>query len=315
MKKIINKCLWAGGLVLLAGCQSAEKESDNSRTNEQILEEVTEVNAIGKVVPASDWAIISSPASARIQRILVQVGDSVALGQPLLVLDSGNAALDLAEARARLTSLQAEHRSAEEELHKAEVQAAALKSVHETSQRLLELGAETREQAESDRVSWQQQEQTVRALAQQLRARRATEQEQAIQIKKATNDLAGFQIGAPQAGIVTDLVARVGQHVSGAEELGRIAATLAPIVEAEVDELFAQDIQVGQPAYIVAAGRPDTLARGHVSYASPVLSDKSILYETANEGEDRRVRRIKIVPDSTVSLPINAKVACIINIR
>lgn len=315
MKKIINKCQLVGSIVLLAGCQSAEKESENPRTNEQILEEVTEVNAIGKVVPASDWAIISSPASARIERILVQAGDSVAAGQPLLVLDGGNATLDLAEARARLAGLQAEQRSAEEELRKAQVQATDLKKIYETSQRLLERGAETRERTEADYASWQQQEQTVKAQEQQLKARLASEREQAIQIEKATNDLAGFQISAPQAGIITDLNAKVGQHVGGAEELGRIAGTLDPVIEAEVDELFAQDIQVGQPAYIIASGRPDTLARGHVSYASPVLSDKSILYETANEGEDRRVRRIKIVPDSPVSLPINAKVSCIINIR
>lgn len=129
------------------------------------------------------------------------------------------------------------------------------------------------------------------------------------------NDLAAFQIKAPEAGIITDLDATVGQYVNGAEQLGRLASSLAPIVEAEVDELFAQDIRAGQPAYIIASGRPDTLARGYVSYASPVLSDKSILYDTANEGEDRRVRRIKIVPEGEVSLAINAKVACIIDIR
>lgn len=34
------------------------------------------------------------------------------------------------------------------------------------------------------------------------------------------------------------------------------------------------------------------------------------MYETANEGEDRRVRRLKISIDSTLKLRINSKVEC-----
>ncbi len=301
-------------MLVFWACQSADKE-DTPRTNEQILDEVTEVKAIGKVVPADDWSIISSTVAGRIQQIMVQAGDTVVRGQPLLILESGNADLDIAEARTRLISLQAENSTTNQELLKAQILANELKQIYDTSQQLLERGAETREKTETDFSNWQQQEQAVKSLELQINAQRASEREQRIRIEKAENLRTDFYLTALADGIVTDLDVKVGQHVGGTEELGRIADTLHPIVEAEVDELFADDIRVGQPVFIMAAGRSDTLARGQVGYASPVLSDKSILYETANEGEDRRVRRIKIIPEETTSLIINAKVACTINIR
>ena len=316
MKKITNNSFFLVGIVTtLFACGSGDTDEGSPRTNEQILQEVREVHAVGKVVPAGDWAIIASPVAARVQRRLVQTGDTVAAGQLLLLLEPGNADLEVAEARARLMSLQAESRGTTEDLRKAELYAAELKAVYETSRRLLAQQAETRETAATDSSNWQQQESMVRALKEQIRAQRASENELSIQIQKAESQRTDFNLTAPAAGIITDLTAKVGQYVSGAEELGRIANPSEPIIEAEVDELFAADIRVGQAVVITAVGRPDTLARGRVSHASPVLADKSILYETANEGEDRRVRRIKIVPESNATLTVNAKVACTINIR
>jgi hypothetical protein len=87
------------------------------------------------------------------------------------------------------------------------------------------------------------------------------------------------------------------------------------MIEAEVDELFANDVKTGQSVYISTTTHTDTLARGTVSYVSPILSNKSILYETANEGEDRRVRKIKIKLQNSGPFAINAKVNCQIKIR
>lgn len=316
MKRLINNVLLSAVIgATFVACQSGGSESDTSRTNEQILQAVTEVDAIGKVVPADDWAIIASPVAARIQRLAVQAGDTVTEGQLLVLLESGNADLNVSEARAQLATLQAENRSTIEDVRKAEVHANELKAIYEISQRLLAADAETREKAAADYSSWQQQELVVKGLQQQIKAQQASEKEQTLRIQQAANQLSDFRITAPKAGVVTDFTAQVGQYISGSEELGRIASTNHPVVEAEVDELFANDIHVGQSVYLLAVGRSDTVAQGKIIYTSPILSDKSILYETANEGEDRRVRRIKIEPDSSAMLTINAKVACKIKIR
>src|SRR5690606_9037058 len=129
------------------------------------------------------------------------------------------------------------------------------------SQRLFERNAETREQVETDYSAWQQQVQAVRGLERQIAAQGVQEEEQRILVRTAEREASDFQISAPRAGIIVELSAQVGQTVAVAEELGKVAHTADPIVEAEVDALFAPDVRVGQEVYLSAVGRPDTLAQ------------------------------------------------------
>src|SRR5690606_35750208 len=124
-----------------------------------------------------------------------------------------------------------------------------------------------------------------------------------------------FRITAPKDGIVLDSNAKLGPSVALAEELGKTVDVRQPTVEAAVSGSVADEIRFGHQVVLAAVGRADTVAQGVVSYVSPILSDKSILYETANEGADRRVRRVKITLHEDDNLAINAKVDCKIQIR
>lgn len=318
MKKITDKALYlavAMAIGLLCACQGGDQTDENTKTEAEILQEVTFVHAIGKVSPAADWVVISSPITARVQQLNVAEGDSVVSGQLLMVLENGTAALEVEAAKARWSSLRAEHHATRQDLEKARVAAEELERKYRTSQVLFEQHAETRETRDSDYSAWQQQELTVRSLQDKIKAQEINEKEQHLQIQTAEAALADFRITAPKGGIVVDLTAQLGQSVSSTDELAKIVDVQNPIVEAEVDELFVNDVQVGQEVSLSTVGRADTVARGIVSYCSPILSDKSILYETANEGADRRVRRVKIKLTSGQIMPINAKVDCRIKIR
>lgn len=292
-----------------------QKSAEVRKSNEQILEDVDMIMAIGKVVPATDWAVIAGNTAARIREIHVREGDTVTKGQELIVLDNGNAELDVAEAKEQLLRLQAEHRVTLEDIRKATLQADLLYSKFETSRRLFDHDAETREVLELDKSNWQQQQRQVEALRANLEAQRVSERVQSLQTQMRNNTLADFRLTAPENGIIIEMSAKVGQHLNGGEELGRIVDTAVPEVEAEVDELFANNVRNGQTVYLFTVGRSDTLAQGRVSYVSPVLSEKSVLYETANEGEDRRVRKIRVQIAGNPMLPINAKVDCRIKIK
>lgn len=301
--------------ILFAACSSDENQKENAKTNKQILQEINEIKAIGKVVPAHDYAIISSTTTGKINKILIKEGDSVQQGQLLLELETGNSSLEIQQAQAQLNSLRAQNKTIAEDIVKAEINAQELKNKYETSKTLLAKNAETREKVETDYSNWQQQEANIRGLRQQLRAQKMTESEQQIEINKAQNNASDFKVKSAASGIVTDLTVRLGQSVNAAEELGKIIQVDNPIIEAEVDELFANDIKLGQQVVVSPVGRTDTLATGTVFYLNPILSNKSILYETANEGEDRRVRKIKIKLEQGSDLTINAKVDCSIRIR
>ncbi|WP_312134644.1 efflux RND transporter periplasmic adaptor subunit [Sphingobacterium sp.] len=299
--------------VALSSC--GNKKEEKQQSNKEILQEIKEIKAVGKVVSAKDWTIISSNTSARIKQLLVKEGDSVSKGQLLMQLEAGNTDLDVQQAKAQLNSLNKENKTITEDIRKAKVYADELKAKYETSKRLFEQDAETKEKMSTDYSNWQQQELTLRGLQQKQQAQQASAYEQQLEIQKAENTRSDFQITAASSGVITDLVAKVGQSVQVAMELGKIIDVEQPKVEAEVDELFVNDVKIGQSVLIFPVGRKDQAANGRITYLSPILSEKSILYETANEGQDRRVRKIKIEIEGNNVLTINSKVDCTIRIR
>jgi len=302
-------------MLFVAFSSCGNKKEEKQQSNKEILEEIKEIKAVGKVVSAKDWTIISSNTSARIKELMVKDGDSVSKGQLLMQLEAGNTDLDVQQAQAQLNSLNKENRTILEDIRKAKVYADELKDKYETSKRLYEQEAETKEKMTTDYSNWQQQELTLKGLQQKQQAQQASAYEQQLEIQKAQNTRSDFQIIAASSGVITDLVAKVGQSVQPAMELGKIIDVEQPMVEAEVDELFVNDVKVGQSVLIFPVGRKDQAANGRISYLSPILSEKSILYETANEGQDRRVRKIKIEIEGNNVLTINSKVDCTIRIR
>ena len=114
---------------------------------------------------------------------------------------------------------------------------------------------------------------------------------------------------------ISELNAEVGQSVISNDNLGTMVENHHYLIEAEVDELFADSVQVGQIVEMNMVGKTAVISKGKIIYVSPTLVNKSILFETANEAEDRRVRRIKIEPDNSSNLLINAKVECRIKIK
>lgn len=315
MKKIIDSICIVTGIAIITIACSSDKKPKVVQSNDELLAEISAVKAIGKIIPSEDWAIIASTTPALIKKMWVKEGDTVQSGQILIQLDQGSSDLDIKQAEVKLSSIKAENTASFEDIQKAQLRLRELQDKYETSKRLIAQSAETREVMEADYSNWRQQESTLKGLQTLRKAQQIAEKEQQIQIQKAQKQATNFQITALKSGIIMDLTAKVGQSVNNTTELGKIINISQPIVEAEVDELFAQDVKIGQSVTVFPIGRKDISTVGQVYYTSPILSNKSILYETANEGEDRRVRKIKIRLNSNNKLAINAKVDCTIKVK
>lgn len=319
MKKIINSLILLYlSLVfsILHSCKPTQKEeAQEDKTTETILHEVSEVKSIGKVTSATEDVLISSPSPGIIADIYVQEGDSVQVGQQLIKLRAGNSDLDAQQTEAQLQQLKYNEKVALENINIAELKLKELETKYQTSKKLFAHNAETRENLTVDLANWQQQQSNLKGLYQQLEVNRAQEKEQRIKIQKANRLLSDLEIKAVASGVIHDFSARVGQGISTTETLGTIIQIKNPIVQAEVDELFANDIQLGQLVTIYSTDRSAKISEGKIFYISPILSNKSILYETANEAVDRRVRQVKIQITGPNNLVINSKVDCVIKIK
>lgn len=296
-------------LTALIGCKN-EKKKQEEQEKAKLSAIYGSVIAIGKVLPEGGWVQISSPISAEVKEIMVKEGDVVEQGQVLMTLKENTEGLDLAQSQSQLESLKAQHQASTKDLAKQEIILKELMSKYETSRSLLAKNAETRENVDKDLSNVKQQEELISGLKSQIRANQATEKEQSIIIAKNRQSLKDYQVTAIKKGIVSELNVEIGQTINGTAELGKIVDNENIVIEAEVDELFADSVMIGQTVDINFVGKPAVIGKGKIVYLSPTLMNKSILFETANEAEDRRVRRIRIEPEGNSTLLINSKVEC-----
>ncbi len=311
MRKITNSLSILSFLVLLlavVSCKNEKKQKEEEKAKVSAI--YGSVIAIGKVIPEDGWVQISSPVSAEIKEIRVKEGDEVEQGQVLMILKENSEELDVAQSQAQLESLKAAHQTNLSDLAKQDIILQELKSKYETSKALFAKNAETKEKVENDLSNLKQQEELISGLRSQIKANKASEKEQSILISKNKQSLQDYQITAIKKGVIAELNVQLGQTINGNEELGKIADKDNIIIEAEVDELFADSVKLGQSVDINFVGKPTVIGKGKIVYVSPTLMNKSILFETANEAEDRRVRRIRIEPEKNPSLLINSKVEC-----
>lgn len=296
-------------LTALIGCKN-EKKKQEEQEKAKLSAIYGSVIAIGKVLPEGGWVQISSPISAEVKEIMVKEGDVVEQGQVLMTLKENTEGLDLAQSQSQLESLKAQHQASTKDLAKQEIILKELMSKYETSRSLLAKNAETRENVDKDFSNVKQQEELISGLKSQIRANQATEKEQSIIIAKNRQSLKDYQVTAIKKGIVSELNVEIGQTINGTAELGKIVDSENIVIEAEVDELFADSVMIGQTVDINFVGKPAVIGKGKIVYLSPTLMNKSILFETANEAEDRRIRRIRIEPEGNSTLLINSKVEC-----
>lgn len=311
MRKITNSLSILSFLVLLlavVSCKNEKKQKEEEKAKVSAI--YGSVIAIGKVIPEDGWVQISSPVSAEIKEIRVKEGDEVEQGQVLMILKENSEELDVAQSQAQLESLKAAHQTNLSDLAKQDIILQELKSKYETSKALFAKNAETKEKVENDLSNLKQQEELISGLRGQIKANKASEKEQSILISKNKQSLQDYLITAIKKGVIAELNVQLGQTINGTEELGKIVDKDNIIIEAEVDELFADSVKIGQSVDINFVGKPTVIGKGKIVYVSPTLMNKSILFETANEAEDRRVRRIRIEPEKNPSLLINSKVEC-----
>lgn len=190
---------------------------------------------------------IRSEVSGRIAKVLVEAGDTVTAGQPLIELDQSSLKVQLDEARLGVKSagLRAE---------RAQLDFKRFQSL-----------AERAYVPEKDR----KESEITFLLAQTDTA------SQEARVRLLENSLAKSIITAPYAGRVLSLAARPGMIVTGADA-GREGNTLLELadlaqlrVEASVNEIDVAVLTLGMPVEITFESVPEAKASGRITFIAP----------------------------------------------
>ncbi len=231
------------------------------------------LHSTGSLMPR-DRAALHALVEGPLEKVLVDIGDSVREGQVLfntrsidtsLMVASSEAALETS--RARLKELLAWRRSEEidmlrAETARAEAEQQRLQNERDRAASLLERGAISRSEWEQARTSFETAEANVRISSERLRIAETGPTKEAIQVAEnrvrereaalaqARQRLADTSVRAPFTGIITGRFLNSGDYVRRADEVLELTGLSSLEAEMKAPERYAGLLGVGIPVTV-----------------------------------------------------------------
>jgi HlyD family secretion protein len=223
---------------------------------------VAEVPGRGRLDAAS-LVTVGTEAPGRLEAILVDVGDTVRRGDPLVRLDADVAREQLRSATAAAASTDEAVRSARAELASAVLRAAERRDDHE---RIAPLAGTVIPAADvsSARVAFAQAEAEVDRATARLAQAQAQAAAAAADRAAAERRLDDLVVRAPIAGVVVMRSADPGDVVAAGAPLVRVTDPSTLEVVAHLDESVMPGLRVGAPVRVEFAGAGGRSAGGRL---------------------------------------------------
>lgn len=308
-----TKTLWLLASVLIVSACNNKKESPTPID----APPVTRIVGIGKVTPQNGVSELASPASGIVTEIRRKAGDTVKAGDILLIVDETIESLSVKEIDSRIISQRHAVESAKSILLQEKLALAEKLRRLNDARELLEVGATTGENVRTLQNEYNLAVEQLKKLESDHRMQQAQLDETIIQRTSRQAALDRMQFKTPIDGILLDITPRIGEAVDLHETYARISPEGSLIVRAEIDELFADKLAVGQRCSIkLATGDSIISSEEEIIYISPDLKRKSLFSDSGTDLEDRRVREIEISLRHANTTPlIDTKVECMVNLN
>ena len=281
-------CAAAMSLAACGGAAQA-KRSDSadklpvSVTEVQRMELRRSVEAVGTLA-AHDQATISAEVAGRVARLAADMGDRVAAGAPLVLLDEERLRYHAAEQSAALDQTRAKLGARGDQLpppgQTPDVLSAAAKlsqaqQAYDRAKALADKSLVSRqdlEKAETDLQTAKAAHESAIASERELRAEVLAKE---ASLNGATRDLKDTTIRAPFDGVVAERMVSEGQYVNAQAPVMRLVRLHPLRLTAEVPEKFAPNVRVGQPIELRTDAYPDNPVTGTITRISPDVNLKS----------------------------------------
>lgn len=277
------------------------------------------IDATGTVVPASE-NVLSSPIEARVVEVLARPGAVLAVGDPILRLDTSASRLTVDRLADRLAQKQSERTqlqlSLEKDLFDTETRAEQQKldaevldhrlRQHQTllreglisTEQLREVEAEAKKAALSRDQSVRQIENSRKTGAARLDAVELDLRILRNEREQATRELELATAKAGHAGVLTWVITEAGVTLQRGQVFARIADQSSYRIEATASDIHASRLSSGMPAEVRVAGE---VLRGTVSSVNPAIENGAVHFEVRlDEPSNPRLRNSMRVEVSVI---------------
>jgi len=273
---------------------------------------------------AEQVSSIQAEQSGRVAEILVQQGQRVSLGTPLIRLSAEQEQADVDAALARIDTAQASQRRAESELEallaerdRVEAEIALQEDQFARTTTLVEQGALPQENLDLRQRDLAVQQANLDALNRRIQAARdtiqeteATLRERRANLRRIRENLQDTTITAPFTGVINDIPIETGDYVESGNELTRLVANDVLDLNISIPQERSTDLTVGLPVEIIdSAGDP--VQTGRISFVSPQVDPDSQFIATeatfSNSGQrlrDGQFVRSEVIWESRAGQPV-----------
>ena len=315
MKPMLNSIKAISYSVLLAtliSCGGKKEETAKTDSVSTIQATPEMIVSIGRIEPEYKIIKLGSEVNGIVKKVYFQAGDSVKKGDIIIELTN-----DLERAQLAVNSSQVETKSsdivsAQANLEGAKLKMDNLKVKYERLKSSFEKGAETKQNLDNASTDYQTAQKEVDRLAAVILTYKNQQREIVQQSAMNNVQLQRRFIKAPVDGVILMMDITPGSSVQALVSLADFAPAGPVSVVCEVDELFADQIKLGDKAYVRYAGQTERIAEGEIIFAAPYLKKKSLFADVSSDMEDRRVREVRVRLTKAGNMLFGSRVECVI---
>lgn len=309
---------WALGLVLaLASCGDKKAKEEMAAKTDSIPKPTTKNQILGvaRIEPEDGIMSLTAGTSGRVLSVLIDDNQSVKKGQLLLNVEVLLENAQLRQAQSKVGTQQATIAANQATLEALKVSQKNAKDNYERNLDLYKGNAQTKQGLDDSKATFDKLTQDLQTAEANIRQAQGKIAEIQADINYYRAVVEKKKVAALMGGKVLKVLVKTGDYVNNDTKIADFAPDGALFAKTEVDELYAERVQVGQKAFILSQTSGDTLATGTVSYAADYLKQKSLFKDQSTEQEDRRVRDVSIRLDSGKMPLIGSRVDCIIMLK
>ncbi len=305
-------------ITILASCNKKEKE-EAEKTKADSLAKVPTTNnqilGVARIEPEDGILNLTAGTNGKVLAVLIKENQIVEKGQSLLTIENNLENAQLAQSESKIGTQKAAIAVSQANLEVAKVNLKNARDNYERNLRLYEGNAQTKQAVDDSKA-------TVDKLIKDVETAAANIEQSKSRINELQADISYFRTVVNQkkvnslvSGKVLKVSVKTGDYVNNTTQIAEFAPKGSLIAKTEIDELYAEKIQLGQKAFIISQTTGDTLANGSVSYAADYLKQKSLFKDQSTEQEDRRVRDVSIRLESGKMPLIGSRVDCVILLK
>jgi multidrug efflux pump subunit AcrA (membrane-fusion protein) len=284
-------------IVVLAGCAAACSKSEMAQARgredaakpvkvERVKQESIHrsVEVVGTLA-AVDEVTVSSEAEGRVSRLLADLGDRVAAGQPLLELDREKPQYNVDQQRAALARALARFGASDTghlppiektpDVQKAQAELAQARQAFDRADELHKRQLVPKQTLDDAETMLRSKQASYDAALQNAKNLRADIDATEAAAKLADRQLRDTAIRAPFDGYVQKRLVSLGEFVKVQTPVMAVVRVDPLKVTAEIPEKMAPWIKLGQPVELHVDAYPDKTIAGRISRISPAVNTSS----------------------------------------